>query len=71
MLLTPLGLEFGWGEIAQRRMGPLVHVHVIQGAADLVICIMIVQVLGQANLLFLDRPDETLGVAVLPGVGSR
>jgi len=23
MLFTPLGLEFGWGEIAQRRMDPL------------------------------------------------
>jgi tetratricopeptide (TPR) repeat protein len=67
MLLPPLRLEFGWGEIAQRRMDPLVHVHVIQEAADLAICLMIVQVLGQVNLLFLDRPDETLGVAVLPG----
>jgi hypothetical protein len=71
MLLPPLGLEFGWGEIAQRGMDPLMHIHVIQEAADLMICIMIVQVLGQVNLLFLDRPDETLGVAVLPGVGSR
>ena len=67
MLLPPLRLEFGWGEIAQRRMDPLVHVHVIQEAADLVICIMIVQVLGQVKLLFLDGPDQTLGVAVLPG----
>jgi hypothetical protein len=30
MLLPPLLLEFGWGELAQRRMDPLVHIHVIQ-----------------------------------------
>ena len=71
MLLKPLRLELGRGEIPQRRMDPLVHIHVIQEAADLVICIMIVEILGQVNFLFLDRPDETLGVAVLPGVGSR
>jgi hypothetical protein len=29
---------------------------------------MIVEILGQVNFLFLDRPDETLGVAVLPGL---
>ena len=67
MLLAPLRLEFGWGEIAQRRMDPFVHVHVIQEAANLVIGIMIVEILGQVNLLFLDRADETLGVAILPG----
>ncbi len=46
MLTSPPFLEFNWGEIAQRGMDPLVHVHVIQEAANLVIGIMIVEILG-------------------------
>jgi hypothetical protein len=51
VLLAPLCLEFSWGEIAQRRMDPLVHIHVIQEAANLVIGIMMVEILRQVNLL--------------------
>ncbi len=35
MLLTPLGLELGRGEIPQRRMDPLVHIDVVQKAPNL------------------------------------
>jgi len=42
VLLTPLRLEFGWGEVAQRGMDPLVHVHVIQETTNLAVGIMIV-----------------------------
>ena len=64
MLLSPLRLEFSWGEIAQRRVDPLAHIDIIQEAPNLVIGIMIVEILRQVNLLFLDRSDETLGVAI-------
>jgi len=49
-------------------MGVLVHVHVIQEATNLAMGIMIVEILGQVNLLFFDRADKPLGVAVLPGL---
>ena len=65
MLGAPPRLEFGWSEIAQRGMNPLVHIHVIQEAADVVICIMIVEILGQVNLLFFDDPDEVVFRAIL------
>ena len=68
MLFSPLGLEFGWGEITQRGMDPLVDVHVIQEVPDLVISVMIVEVFRQVNLLFLDCADETFRVTVLPGL---
>lgn len=67
MLLLPLGLVFGWGEIPQRGVDPLVDIRVIQEAPDLLVCVVIVEVFRQVHLLFLDRADETLGVAVLPG----
>jgi hypothetical protein len=53
--------------MAQRGMDPLVYVHVIQEATNLAIGIMIVEILGQVKFLFLDRSDEPLSVAVLPG----
>ena len=58
MLRSPLFLEFGWGEIAQRRVDALVHVHVVEKATWLAVGLMVVQVLGQVNFLFLDGPDE-------------
>jgi len=70
MPLQPLRLEFGWREVAQRRMDSFVHVHIIQETADLMVGIMIVKILGQVNFFFLDRPHQTLGVAVLPGLAS-
>ena len=60
MLAASLRLEFGWGEVAQRGMDPLVHIHVVQEAADVVICIMIVEILGQVNFLFFDGPDDVI-----------
>ncbi len=51
MLLAPPRFEFGWGEIAQRRMDPLVHIHIVQEAPNLVISVMIVEILGKVNLL--------------------
>jgi len=62
MLLAPPRLKFGWDEIAQRGMGPPVHIYIAQEAADLMICTMIVQILRQVNLL--------LVVVVAPGVGQ-
>jgi len=44
-----------------------VDIHVIQDAPDLLVCFVIVEVFRQVHLLFLDRADETLRVAVLPG----
>ena len=67
MRLLPLGLVFGWGEIPQRGVDPLVDIHVIQEAPDLLVCVVIVEVFRQVHLLFLDRADETLCVAILPG----
>ncbi len=62
MLLAPPRLKFGWDEIAQRGMGPPMHIYIAQEAADLMTCTMIVQILGQVNLL--------LVVVVAPGVGQ-
>jgi hypothetical protein len=45
LLLSPLLLELGRGEIAQRRMGTLVHVHVIEKATQLTVGIIILKVL--------------------------
>jgi hypothetical protein len=59
VLLAPLRFEFSRGEITQRRVDPLVHIDIIQEAPNLMIGIMIVEILGQVNLLFLDRPDDT------------
>ena len=70
MLLAPLRLEFGWGEIAQRRMDPLVHVHVIQEATNLVIGIMIVEILGQVNLYFYSESTATLEYVTIEYAGS-
>ena len=66
MLSQPLRLEFGRGEVPQRRMDPLVRIDIIQEAANLVISIMVVEIVRQVNLLFLDRSYETLGITVLP-----
>ena len=60
MLFEPLRLEFGWGEITQRRMDTLVHIHIVQEAPNLMIGIIILEILGKVNLLFFDRLDETL-----------
>lgn len=43
------------------------HVHVIQEAPQMVVGILVAPILGQIHLLFLDRPDQAFGVAVLPG----
>jgi hypothetical protein len=34
LLLSPLGFEFGWGEVAQGRMDTLVHIYVVEKAAN-------------------------------------
>ena len=48
-------------------MDTFVHVNVIEEATDLTVCIMLVEVLWQVNCLFLDGPDESFRVAILPG----
>ena len=53
MFLSPLGLEFGWREIPQRRMDPLVDIHVIQEASELLVGVIIVMVFRQVQVLFL------------------
>ena len=68
MLLEPLCLELGRGEIPQRRMDSFVHIDGIKKAPELTVSVMVIEVLGQVNLLFFDRPDETFCVAVLPGL---
>jgi hypothetical protein len=45
-----------------------VDIHVIQEAPDLLVSVMIVKIFRQIHLLFLDSADETLRVAVLPGL---
>jgi hypothetical protein len=42
------------------------HVHLLQETPDLLISIMILVVIRQANLLFFDGADKPLGVTVLP-----
>jgi hypothetical protein len=44
MLLSPLGVEFGWGEIPQRGLGSLVDIHIIQEAPDLLVSVMIAKI---------------------------
>jgi hypothetical protein len=68
VLLAPLRLGIGRGEIAQRGVNPLAHIDIIQEAPNLAIGIMIVEILRQVNSPFLDRADETLGAPVLPGL---
>ena len=50
-----------------RNRSHLVEVRVIQEMPDLLMGVMIVDILGKVNFLFLDCPNETLGAAVLPG----
>jgi hypothetical protein len=45
-----------------------VDIHVIQDAPDLLVSIMTIKIIRQIHLLFLDSADETLRVAVLPGL---
>lgn len=68
MLLLPLGLIFGWRQIPQRGVDLFVDTHVIQEAPDLLACVVMGDVFRQVQLLFLDRADETLNVAVLPAL---
>jgi hypothetical protein len=66
--VKPLLLKFSWGEINQRGIDMFIHVYATQEATNLKIgIIMVEETLGQVNFLFLDRPEEPLGIAVLPG----
>jgi hypothetical protein len=66
--LTPPFLESGWGDIAQRGVGALVHVDVLQEPTRMPDGTIIVFVLWQVNFLLFSGLDGPLSVAVLPGL---
>src|SRR5919199_4282192 len=71
MFPLPCRLELGWGEIAERRMNALRAIDSIDELSDLRQCFGKVTVLCEVDLLFLDSPNHTLGIAVLSRFADR
>jgi hypothetical protein len=70
MLLPPLGLKFGWGEIAQRRArwapDAFVLVDLFDKMPDLGVGIGKVLIVGEVDFLLLKGADDAFGIAILP-----
>jgi hypothetical protein len=60
MLTSPPFLKLGWREIAQRGVGALVQVDVVQEPAQLADSISIIIIVRQVNFFLFDGPDEPL-----------
>ena len=58
LLLFPVCFEFGWRQIAERRVDPFVLIHVLDELADLGVCVGEIMVIRQVHLFFLDGADE-------------
>src|SRR5687767_11598805 len=66
MLLPPVGLKFGWGEIPQCGMDALVLIDLLGTMPNLGVSIGIVLIVGKVDFFFLNSSDDALSIAVLP-----
>src|SRR5512133_1566289 len=57
VLLSPLALELGRGQVPQRRVNPLAIVDVVKESSQAPQRVAEVLVLREVDLLLLDRPD--------------
>src|SRR5688500_9673325 len=71
MVPSPCRLKLDWGERAECRMNPLRPIDGIDELPDRRQRIWKVAVLREVDLLFVDGPDDALGIAVLPWFADR
>src|SRR3984957_3386080 len=71
VLGTPLLLELRRRQVAQRRVNSLDVIDRVEEPAQLAAGIGVVLVFRQVHFLFLDRPPQPLGEAVLLGLAPR
>ena len=70
MLVSPLRLVLRWGQVTERRVNPLCQIDIINKVSALIECVIKVSVLGQIYFFFLDRSDDSFGIAVLRGLAD-